>query len=779
MDRMDQPGANPGRRRPPETAREDEIQNQPTARRRTQAARLAGQTQEEPIPRRDAPYARPVASRPVEGTPGAQHRLYIEEPDDEIELAGTTIEYDPLSDDDIEEELGKKRHPLRWVIILLLVLALLAGATYIGTTQPALVEDVVQWGRGIFSPATPSPEPTVAPTPTPAPTPPPPPSVTTAVVVSFMAEPETQPNIELPILFRVTTSLQTDRVQLVDGNGRLLMEGVEGDYTDSEAGRNWLLMYYFTEPYEGAIEISPGNVSGWNDAGGASLYVKIGEIEAQPSGEPAPAPVSTAEISPVEGGGATATNATPMATIQIRSEVYDKNEIVEGYLTPSVVSFDADYTRLKGVTAYRDNALRQNAAFGDLGEAAGELEIAWTYTKEMEIDRQTQPLIVQWDANIRELMPMLNGKNGVKALKEVIFGATDGNIHFLDLADGQPTREALNVGAAVGGTLAIHPKGLPLVMVGTADTPEQAASGEAGMYAYDLLQHRKRCFISGVNALAYSADARFLGSPIIDMESDTALFTGNNGLLYALTLNTTIDTEAKKVTLESPSLAVYRTMDEQAALSTNTGVAASGGFVYFINDEGWLQCVDANALSPVWAVALGAKADATLALEDSGNATALYAATTGEAAFLRKLDAATGALLWEQEIACAPGEAPIGAIASPVVGEGALSEYVYFTVTVSGSDATIYALSKETGEIIWHLPMGAYTVSSPIALYGAEKAFIAQGDADGVLRLLDGLTGDLVTALQLEGAIDGSPAAYDEMLVVGTREGNVYGIRVK
>ena len=48
----------------------------------------------------------------------------------------------------------------------------------------------------------------------------------------------------------------------------------------------------------------------------------------------------------------------------------------------------------------------------------------------------------------------------------------------------------------------------------------------------------------------------------------------------------------------------------------------------------------------------------------------------------------------------------------------------------------------------------------------------------GTLMLIEGSTGTVLATLALDGNVEGSPAVFDDMLVVGTRAGSIYGIRL-
>ncbi|MEG0766618.1 MAG: PQQ-binding-like beta-propeller repeat protein, partial [Clostridia bacterium] len=92
----------------------------------------------------------------------------------------------------------------------------------------------------------------------------------------------------------------------------------------------------------------------------------------------------------------------------------------------------------------------------------------------------------------------------------------------------------------------------------------------------------------------------------------------------------------------------------------------------------------------------------------------------------------------------------------------------------------LLALDKQTGETVWRQDFKHYGWSSPVAVYNARgDAWILLGDSGGNLRLLDGKTGQILDQLALEGNIEGSPAVFDDLLVIGTRGRRLYGIRIE
>ena len=70
-----------------------------------------------------------------------------------------------------------------------------------------------------------------------------------------------------------------------------------------------------------------------------------------------------------------------------------------------------------------------------------------------------------------------------------------------------------------------------------------------------------------------------------------------------------------------------------------------------------------------------------------------------------------------------------------------------------------------------------------VAVYDENgKGWIIQACSNGTIYLLDGLTGDVVNTLAVNGVIEGSPAVYGDTMVIGTTgkgTSYIYGIKIK
>ena len=465
-----------------------------------------------------------------------------------------------------------------------------------------------------------------------------------------------------------------------------------------------------------------------------------------------------------------------------------------------------------GVFTFRGNSFRQNAASGTVEVEDEKLSIEWKYQMGSirtadygtwhGIGWTGQPAIIKWAQEAREnLMNLYESKRTVKALKEVIFAGLDGKIHFVDLNDGQATRDPINVGYPLKSSVSVNPYGYPMLGVGQAISKLANKRGDYGYYLFNLLDGSELMFMSGKPSKqqdAYCANGAFDGTALFDMNSDTMIVSGENGLIYTIALNTNFDYKSEKPSLTINKDVVFlktKAKSEDAGMTgAETSVAMYNNYIYTADTQGILQCIDSNTMKAVWAKDVGDNTDAAIALDfDENGDLALY---TGNTAYkrlgskkpvtIRRLNALTGEEIWSYEISCVYNKDQLsGCKASPVVGQNGISGLVIFTVNMTGSanKSTVIALNKMDGTVEWEYELNAAAISSPVAVYNeAGDAWIIQGDQSGNLYLLDGRTGKVCNVLSLGGEIQGSPAVYKDMLVIGTCSKDnayMYGVRIQ
>jgi len=547
----------------------------------------------------------------------------------------------------------------------------------------------------------------------------------------------------------------------------------------------------------------------------------------EPTPTPTPTPTPVPTNTPMPQLDASCTGSTDPKALGLVETVYvngKKQTAALARQTAIQMKAPDQYSQWPGVTAFRGNSFRQNAAYGAVDVQREQLSVEWQYPlgSLRTADSGTlygvgwtgQPAIVKLMIEQRTMWMNINdAKRGVTALKEVIFGGLDGKIYFLDLNDGQPTREAINVGYPLKSSVALHPQGLPVLAVGQAISKLPNKTGDIGMHLYSLLDGTELSLINGRKSNTqeqYAANGAFDGSALFDATSDTLIVTGENGLVYTVGLGTDFQYTEKdplsgtETLLEKPTVrlnrqnTVLRTKAKAEAekdTGAETSVAVYDHYIYTADTYGILQCVDANTMNAVWAVDVGDNTDAAIALDfDENGALGLYTGNTKYARLnkakapvtLRRLNALTGEEVWKYEINCNyNGDQLSGLKASPLIGQNDIADLVIFTVNMTGGNnkSTILALNEMTGAVVWQRELDANAISSPVAVYNGEgRAWIIQADQKGRLYLLDGKTGEIKNTLELGGEIQASPAVYNDMLVIGTcskDNANMYGIRIQ
>ena len=461
-----------------------------------------------------------------------------------------------------------------------------------------------------------------------------------------------------------------------------------------------------------------------------------------------------------------------------------------------------------GVFTFRGDSFRRNAAFGTADMPLKQLSVLWkaplgsirTADDTLYgVGWTGQPAIVKWAKEVREMMNLNDEKKAVSVLKEVIVAAQDGKVYFFDLNDGLPTRDPISVGYPLKGSVSVDTMGRPMIGFGQAISKMPGKTGAIGYYLYGLIDQKELFFINGRQTKTqsqYSTNGAFDGTALFERNTDSLVLAGENGLLYTLKLNTAFDFLDKKTIDISPEITYLKSKADQENMSvaSEASVAMYGKYAFMADRRGILKAVDTDTMTTVWAFDTGDNTDATPALGfDEDGSLGLYTGTTvftrtrkAATAYIRRIDALTGAEVWKYEIAAKFNEDERGGVkASPVVGEKGISGLVIFTVNLTGDGekATIVALDRKTGAEVWKRELDNKAISSPVAVYDqAGQAYLIQADEQGILSLMDARTGSVLHTLDIGGKIDGSPAVYNDMLVIaatGKDNNNLYGIRLE
>ena len=482
----------------------------------------------------------------------------------------------------------------------------------------------------------------------------------------------------------------------------------------------------------------------------------------------------------------------------------------ESYSSYSNVSMGdpEKYSAQAGVLSFRGGPFRQNAAAGTVTVQDEELSIIRGIRTGRLGDNTgfgfgAQPNIIKWYKNIREMMNISDDYKNVTAMKEVIVPSADGKIYFYDLDSQNYSREPINVGVPMSVSASVNPYGYPLLYVGQSEETVQDGKAKytvnAGLRIFNLIDQKLLAFKTSLNTVA-EGKTHGATSAVVDTDSDTVIYTDRNGMLYTVGMNTMFNLDQASIYV-SPSDVEYGyvTKLKNATQGIPASVSVYGNYAYFGDLAGSLQCVDMNTMQTVWAKDMTDSVVSSVAIEENEDGVYLYVSTVinktqkSRNIAMLKLDALTGEKIWETtteyrgkfESKTAKLGMYAGAMASPLVGEGEISDLVVFNINrleieKNTNSAVIYALDKMTGEVVWFEPLDAESVSSPIAVYDSTgKSYIVVGDEAGTLRLMDGFSGMTLSAINLNSAIQASPAAYGNTVVVGTSGGMLYFVGIK
>jgi len=501
---------------------------------------------------------------------------------------------------------------------------------------------------------------------------------------------------------------------------------------------------------------------------------------------------------------------TDPANWQLHWEIFENGQPASDYSRKDPISFgDPDsYFSLPGVSTFRGNNYRNSAAYGTAQVVEKDLKTIWTHnTGKIEGGSWSgngwtgQPLIVRWDEETRQLMNLYPEKKAKTDLVEVIYASLDGKIYFMDLADGSDTRDPLNIGQCFKGAGTLDPRGYPLLYVGSGD--ENAAGQRPRMYIISLIDGTVLYQYGDNDPLSLRTDndrwCAFDSAPLIHAEKDTLIWPGENGILYTMTLNTVHDKAAGTVcvTPSAPVVTRYRTErtgDGRYWCGYEASPVIVGNYLYISENGGMFYCVDLNTMELVWAQDTKDDSNSTPVFEQvSEKEGYLYTApslhwtkdsSSKGTISIYKLNAVTGEIVWEVPYNVHTVYGVSGGIqSSPVLGKPGtnLEGMVFYAIarTNTKQSGTLVALDTETGAEKWRLEMDNYPWSSPVAVYDKTgKGYLVQCDSYGNAQMIDS-TGKVVDTLFLGGNTEASPAAFNDMIVVGTRLRKICGIKIR
>lgn len=458
------------------------------------------------------------------------------------------------------------------------------------------------------------------------------------------------------------------------------------------------------------------------------------------------------------------------------------------------IDFYASYSHLPGILNFRGGPTRTHPSYGYIHPSPSKLVIDWSSKTSSSTwgggsGWTGQPVLVTWNKEQLSYQNIYGSYKHRDYVTEAICGSLDGHVYFYDMYTGEETRPPVDLHNPIKGSVSLDPRGFPLLYVGEG-IPEQKP---IGLSIIDLTRGKVLYKLKGVETDAPLGWGAFDSSATV--YEDILIAPGENGLIYFAKLNSNFNKVEGEITI-SPEIMKYKyAYGNQYRFGVESSAAFYRHLMYFCDNTGYVQCLNLKTMKPVWIFDNKDDTDATPLLSIEDEHPYLYVGSEvdiqpiGGSAYIHKLDALTGKVIWSYSLPChqrkkqKDSKAINGGIfATGIVGKDSINHMVVFTLarqkTFWGS--TMIALDKKTGSLIWERELTHYAWSSPVDLYDkGGNAYIIQCNYAGHVLLLDALSGDTITTANLGRNIESSPAVYNGHLVIGVRGNYFYKLHIE
>lgn len=481
-------------------------------------------------------------------------------------------------------------------------------------------------------------------------------------------------------------------------------------------------------------------------------------------------------------------------------------ENISDYQPDGDIQFNVgeDYTDVDGIVTFRGNSFRDNPTYGYANMTNYKLNGKWSADTGSLASGDTvwtgsgwtgQPLMMKWPKEVKAHMNMTEKAKADDDLVEVIYACMDGNVYFLDLKTGEKTRDPLYLGYTFKGAGALDPRGYPIMYVGAGYNSNE---GTARVFVVNLIDCSVMYTFGDNDEFSLRGSLSFFdGSALVDEETDTLIYPGENGILYLIKLNTSYDKATGSLSINPGKIVKWRyygtrSSTESFWIGMEDSAAVYKGYAFMADNGGNLMCLNLNTLELVWVQDTLDDSNSTPVLEIENGHLYLYVSTSFRLGWrsndsatipIWKIDAETGEIIWHTDYECYTDDGVSGGVQSTIAcGKNSLSNYIYVTVSKTSDNASgvLACLKKSDGSKAWE-DSSSYAWSSPVCVYNEDgTGKVLYCNSTGDVRLLDGKTGELNDTLSIsDGVIEASPVVYDNMAVVGTRDCKIWGIELQ
>lgn len=429
---------------------------------------------------------------------------------------------------------------------------------------------------------------------------------------------------------------------------------------------------------------------------------------------------------------------------------------------------------VSGLTMFRGNPTRTWYGTGPIPNFP---ETKWRYPKErMCSSSSSSGKTSIWCGSGWTGQPVVWEKENGE--QEVIFGAYDKSVHFVDAKTGENTRTPFETGDIIKGSVTLDPDSFPLLYFGSRDNKLRILSLDSDTPT--------ELWFLDADKLGGMWNNDWDGNPVI---IDDILYEGGeNGWFYAIKLNRIMNENNKvevapKIIFSMPSYNKELIDLVGRNVSIENSLAFFDNRVYFSNSGGRVLGLDISnieqGITPIvfdyW---VGDDVDATIIIDNEGM---LYVSAelerfntrSEELGQLIKLNPyeLNNPYVWGIKV---PKEnfAVGGIWATPAL----YKNYLY----VPTHTGRLLGVDKNTGSIVWEEEINPHSWSSPVVI--DDKLLI--GTCNGYLKSysLNNPENPILDWVYLLGSgscIESTPAVWGGQIFVGTRDGYFYKVGEK
>ncbi|MBN8540885.1 MAG: hypothetical protein J0L82_10905 [Deltaproteobacteria bacterium] len=378
-------------------------------------------------------------------------------------------------------------------------------------------------------------------------------------------------------------------------------------------------------------------------------------------------------------------------------------------------------------------------------------------------------------------------------ITEVIFGAYDRQVHFVNASNGQPTRNPFPTGDIIKGSVTIDPDGFPLLYFGSRDNKYRILALDRGdaveVYSLDAYKVRRRL---------WNDDWDSNGS-IVD---DRLFVGGENSWFYVVKLNRKLESDNRvsvkpEIEVQMPGwteemLEMLHPDKRDTMISIESSPVVFGKRAYWTNSGGMVVGVDwtrvknkhAEIVFTFWA---GDDADATPIMDEKGH---LYVAVqkeldngrgvrasrqrVEEIGQLIKLDPnnQVNPILWSAQVPSRSENDDGGIWSTPAL------DLKRNAIVVTTHPGDLISYDRFTGREMWRKKLGHHEWSSPNII--DDHLIVGRCQKTGIeaFKLNEHGTNPVTQWVTKapRGCVESTPAIWKGRIYVGSRDGYFYGL---